>query len=206
MATGRVDTADHGHARRDSTTRSGNDRHRRYVRTPTCSGVSASAGWLSVYESGRPINRTVREHHGGALPATRELNGARGSAAGGEVDGETHAATVRRPAALEAGGGAAVEQATDVGPLLGPVGRAAQRDDDVAAVGEVDVGPAQGGHLAAPVPLAPVKKRLTARASAAAAPPAAGNGNIGAGEKPAATVEAELRAPQWAGTPMRPIL
>ena len=40
-----------------------------------------------------------------------------------------------------------------------------------------------------------LKKRLAARASAAAAPPATGNGNIRAGEKPAATVEAELRAP-----------
>ena len=40
-----------------------------------------------------------------------------------------------------------------------------------------------------------LKKRLTARASAAAAPPATGNGNIMAGEKPGATVEAELRAP-----------
>ena len=40
-----------------------------------------------------------------------------------------------------------------------------------------------------------LKKRLAARASAAAAPPVTGNGNIGAGEKPAATVEAELRAP-----------
>ena len=39
-----------------------------------------------------------------------------------------------------------------------------------------------------------LKKRLAARASAAAAPPVTGNGNIGAGEKPAATVEAELRA------------
>ena len=40
-----------------------------------------------------------------------------------------------------------------------------------------------------------LKKRLAARASAAAAPPATGNGNIRAGEKPGATVEAELRAP-----------
>ena len=40
-----------------------------------------------------------------------------------------------------------------------------------------------------------LKKRLAARASAAAAPPATGNGNIMAGEKPGATVEAELRAP-----------
>ena len=40
-----------------------------------------------------------------------------------------------------------------------------------------------------------LKKRLAARASAAAAPPATGNGNIRAGEKPGATVEEELRAP-----------
>ena len=40
-----------------------------------------------------------------------------------------------------------------------------------------------------------LKKRLAARASAAAVQPATGNENIGAGEKPAATVEAELRAP-----------
>ncbi len=41
-----------------------------------------------------------------------------------------------------------------------------------------------------------LKKRLAARASAAAAPPATGNGNIGAGEKPGgATVEAEPRPP-----------
>ncbi len=40
-----------------------------------------------------------------------------------------------------------------------------------------------------------LKKRLVARASPAPAPPATGNGNIGAGEKPAATVEAEQRAP-----------
>ena len=41
-----------------------------------------------------------------------------------------------------------------------------------------------------------LKKRLAARATAAAAPPATGNGNIGAGEKPGgATVEAETRAP-----------
>ena len=40
-----------------------------------------------------------------------------------------------------------------------------------------------------------LKKRLAARASAAAAPPATGNENIGAGEKPAATVEEEPRAP-----------
>ncbi len=40
-----------------------------------------------------------------------------------------------------------------------------------------------------------LKKRLAARAAAAAAPPATGNGNIWAGEKPGATVEAELRAP-----------
>ena len=40
-----------------------------------------------------------------------------------------------------------------------------------------------------------LKKRLAARASAAAAARATGNGNIGAGEKPAATVEAEPRAP-----------
>ena len=40
-----------------------------------------------------------------------------------------------------------------------------------------------------------LKKRLAARAAAAAAPPATGNGNIRAGEKPGATVEAELRAP-----------
>ena len=39
-----------------------------------------------------------------------------------------------------------------------------------------------------------LKKRLTARASAAAAP-ATGNGNIVAGEKPSATVEAQMRAP-----------
>ena len=38
-----------------------------------------------------------------------------------------------------------------------------------------------------------LKKRLTARASAA--PPATGNGNIGAREKPGATVEAQPRAP-----------
>ena len=38
-----------------------------------------------------------------------------------------------------------------------------------------------------------LKKRLTARASAA--PPATGNGNIGAPEKPGATVEAQPRAP-----------
>ena len=35
-----------------------------------------------------------------------------------------------------------------------------------------------------------LKKRLAARASAATAPPATGNGNIGAGEKPGAMVEA----------------
>ena len=40
-----------------------------------------------------------------------------------------------------------------------------------------------------------LKKRLAARASAVAAPPASGDGNIRAGEKPGATVEAELRAP-----------
>ena len=41
-----------------------------------------------------------------------------------------------------------------------------------------------------------LKKRLAARASAAAVPPpATGNENIGAGEKPAATVEAEQRGP-----------
>ena len=40
-----------------------------------------------------------------------------------------------------------------------------------------------------------LKKRLAARASAAAAPPATGIGNIRAGEKSGATVEAELRAP-----------
>ena len=40
-----------------------------------------------------------------------------------------------------------------------------------------------------------LRKRLAARASAAAAPPATGSGNMGAGEKPAATVEAEQRAP-----------
>ena len=40
-----------------------------------------------------------------------------------------------------------------------------------------------------------LKKRLAARASAAAAPPATGSGNIGAAEKPAATVEAESRSP-----------
>ena len=40
-----------------------------------------------------------------------------------------------------------------------------------------------------------LKKRLAARASAAAAPPATGNGNIRDGEKPGATVEAALRAP-----------
>ena len=43
-ATGRADAADHGHARRDSTTSSCNDRHLRYAQTPTFSGVSASAG------------------------------------------------------------------------------------------------------------------------------------------------------------------
>ena len=40
-----------------------------------------------------------------------------------------------------------------------------------------------------------LKKRLAARASAAAAPPATGNGNIRAGEKPGATVEEEPHAP-----------
>ena len=40
-----------------------------------------------------------------------------------------------------------------------------------------------------------LKKRLAARASAAADARATGNGNIRAGEKPGATVEAELRAP-----------
>ena len=40
-----------------------------------------------------------------------------------------------------------------------------------------------------------LKKRLAARVSAAAAPPATGIGNIRAGEKSGATVEAELRAP-----------
>ena len=41
-----------------------------------------------------------------------------------------------------------------------------------------------------------LKKRLAARAAVAgAAAPATGNGNIGAGEKPGATVEVELRAP-----------
>ena len=40
-----------------------------------------------------------------------------------------------------------------------------------------------------------LKKRLAARASAAAAPPATENGNIGAGEKSGATVAAEPRAP-----------
>ena len=40
-----------------------------------------------------------------------------------------------------------------------------------------------------------LKKRLAARASAAAAPPATGDGNIRAGEKPGATVEAGPRAP-----------
>ena len=43
-ATGRADAADHGYARRDSTTSSCNDRHLRYAQTPTFSGVSASAG------------------------------------------------------------------------------------------------------------------------------------------------------------------
>ena len=40
-----------------------------------------------------------------------------------------------------------------------------------------------------------LKKRLAARASAAVAPPAPGNGNIGAGDKAGATVEAEPRPP-----------
>ena len=40
-----------------------------------------------------------------------------------------------------------------------------------------------------------LKKHLAARASAAAAPPATENGNIGAGEKSGATVAAEPRAP-----------
>ena len=43
-ATGLADAANHGHARRDSTTSSCNDRHLQDARTPTCSGVSASAG------------------------------------------------------------------------------------------------------------------------------------------------------------------
>ena len=40
-----------------------------------------------------------------------------------------------------------------------------------------------------------LKKRRAARASGAAAPPVTGHVNIGAGEKPGATVEAELRVP-----------
>ena len=40
-----------------------------------------------------------------------------------------------------------------------------------------------------------LKKRLAARVAAAAAPPATGDGNIRTGEKPGATVEAELCAP-----------
>ena len=43
-ATGLADAANHGHARRHSTTSSCNDRHLQDARTPTCSGVSASAG------------------------------------------------------------------------------------------------------------------------------------------------------------------
>ena len=58
-ATGRADAADHGHARRDSTTSSCNDRHLRYARMPTFSGVSTSVG-CSVSTSGRPINCTLR--------------------------------------------------------------------------------------------------------------------------------------------------
>ena len=42
----------------------------------------------------------------GVLPAAGELDGVGGSPAGSELDGETDAAAVRRPAALQAGRGA----------------------------------------------------------------------------------------------------
>ena len=61
--------APRGHARRDSTTSSGNDHHLRYARTPMCRGVSAAAGWRSVYERGRPIHRTVRDRIRGSYGA-----------------------------------------------------------------------------------------------------------------------------------------
>ena len=47
-------------------------------------------------------------------------------------------------------GGAAADQPPDVGPVAGRVRlRAAHGDDDVVVTGQVDVGPAQGGHFAA---------------------------------------------------------
>ena len=108
-----------------------------------------------------------------------------GGPAGGELDGESHAAAVRGSAALEAGRGAggrkpavhlvdaetddgiagfrrgcrlqatdrgraAADQAPNVGMISGLIRlRAADGDDDVATVRELDVGPAQSRHLAA---------------------------------------------------------
>ena len=45
----------------------------------------------------------VADHHAGVLPAAGELDGVGGGPAGGQLDGESHAAAVRGSAALEAG-------------------------------------------------------------------------------------------------------
>ena len=47
--------------------------------------------------------RGVADDLGGVLPPAGELDGMRGGPARGELDSETAAAAVRRPAALEAG-------------------------------------------------------------------------------------------------------
>ena len=52
----------------------------------------------------------VADHHAGVLPAAGELDGVGGGAAGGELDGESHAAAVRGSATIEAGRGAGGRQ------------------------------------------------------------------------------------------------
>ena len=62
---------------------------------------AASAQVLADGSFARADARGVANDHGGALPAAGDLDGMRGGAAGGELDGETDATAVRGPASLE---------------------------------------------------------------------------------------------------------
>ena len=84
-------------------------RVRSEIRSRSTSGLTPATIWADVSADGAVAGGDrggVADHHAGVLPAAGELDGVGGGAAGGELDGESHAAAVRGSATIEAGRGA----------------------------------------------------------------------------------------------------
>ena len=80
-----------------------------FMRQPRWSSAHIGSSSAQVLADGsftRADARGVADDHGGILPSAGQFDGMRGSPAGGELDGETDAASVGGPPTLEAGRGA----------------------------------------------------------------------------------------------------